>query len=266
MEQEKNHGIFVFILVLFFLLFVGFLCYHKFYVEKKDDKKIVNLEDPKKEEDLIVDSHIYELMGKAIGGKYEEGFINVMDNRYNYDFDTIGKKKVTQFDTDLLSSLVYDYAYNNHLLKQDKNVYALTEENVKKIYSTIFGPYLSYKRIKQSTMCPTLSFDSSKKVYTYRTDCKETTDITKYNKITSVDENKDTIIVRERMAYYSSGLLENNVFSTYLDAINKKNSVGTIAESTEVQIENIKDFLSEYKYTFKKVEDTFYLYSVERIK
>ena len=46
-------------------------------------------------------------------------------------------------------------------------------------------------------------------------------------------------------------MLEDNVFVTYIDAVNKKNSIGTISESTEVQMNNLKDSLSRYKYTFK---------------
>ncbi len=266
MNKEKNYGIFVFIFVLLLLIWVGIFCYYKFYVVKKDDKKIVDLDDSLNEEQLSIDSNIYQLMNMATGENYEDGFSNALDNKMQYDLEEKQSMKVSTFDTDTISLLIYNYALNNNYLKQNKKNYFLSEENAKKIYNKTFGPYLEYKVIKKSTMCPTLSFDSNKKMYTYKNDCKNTTDISRYNKIIDVKEEETKIVVIEQVGYYASEILENNVFKTYKDAINKTNSIGTISESTEVQISNLKDSLSKYKYTFKKWNDQYYFYCIERVR
>lgn len=264
MEKENNYGIIVVIIIVLFLFFLSTFIYYKINIEKKEDNKTVDLESEK--EELVVDDSVYSLMNTIVGGKYEEGFNNAIDKRYNYDFNEVESKKVSNFDNDMLSSIIYYYALNNGYLKQSNNTYTISEDNVKKIYLKIFGSNLEYKVIKENTTCPTLTYDSNKKIYTYNTDCGTNTDITKYNKIIDVDEDDDALKVTEEVAYYTSELEKDNVFITYQDAINKTNSIGTISESTEVQIQNLKDYISKYRYTFKKENDKYYLYSVERTR
>lgn len=266
MNKEKNHGIFVFVLMIVFFVGISIFCYYKFYLEKKDDKQLVNLDSSLNNEQINVDSNIYKLMSSATGGNYEDGFSNALDNKMGYDFDTNQSKKVSDLDTNAISLLVYNYALNNNYLNHNKNSDSLSEENVKKIYNRIFGPYLEYQVIKKSNMCPTLSFDNSKKIYNYKKDCKNKTDISRYNKIIAVEEEENKIVVTEQIGYYTSAILENNVFITYKDAVNKTNSIGTIVESTEIQMTNLKKSLSRYKYTFKKWNNQYYFYSIERIK
>lgn len=266
MHKEGNHGILIFIAAVLFLIGISIFCYVKFYVEKKQDQELVDLNAPSSNNSLTVESYIYDLMNLAIGGQYQDGFSNAMDNKMQYDFTSNQIVETASFDQDTLSSLIYYYAFNNQYLKKEDNAYILSEKNAQKIYSKIFGPYLEYKEIKESTMCPTLSFNQNKKEYTFRGKCQNTTDISRYNKIIDVKEQEDTIVVTEQVGYYFSGWLENNVFKTYTDAINKTNSIGTISESTEVQINNLKDDLSQYQYTFKRAEDQYYFYSIERIQ
>lgn len=266
MDKEKNHGIFVFIIVIILLIGISVFCYYKFYLEKKDDKKTVELNETVNNEQVNIDSNIYNLMSNAVGGNYEDGFSNAIDHKMQYDFDLKQIKKVSDFDNNTISLLVYNFALNYEYLKKDNNNFSLSEENAKIIYNKIFGPYIEYKVIKESTMCPTLSFDSNKRIYHYKNDCKNTTNISRYNKIIDVKEEENKIVVTEQVAYYTSEMLEDNVFVTYIDAVNKKNSIGTISESTEVQMNNLKNSLSRYKYTFKKWNNQYYFYSIERVK
>lgn len=266
MHKEGNHGILIFIAAILFLIGIFIFCYVKLYVERKQDQEIVDLDVPSSNDSFQVESSIYDLMHLAIGGEYQDGFSNAIDQKVQYDFKTNQIVKASQFDSDTLALLLYHYAFNNQYLKKEKNSSILSEKNARKIYQRIFGPYFEYKTITESTMCPTLSFDQNKNEYRFQGNCQNTTDISRYNKIISVSEQKDTIVVDEQVGYYFSGLLENNVFKTYTDAVNKSNSIGTISESTEVQMNNLRDDLSQYRYTFKRVEDQYYFYSIERIQ
>ena len=266
MHKEGNHGILIFIAAILFLIGIFIFCYVKLYVERKQDQEIVDLDVPSSNDAFQVESSIYDLMHLAIGGEYQDGFSNAIDQKVQYDFKTNQIVKASQFDSDTLALLLYHYAFNNQYLKKEKNSSILSEKNARKIYQRIFGPYFEYKTITESTMCPTLSFDQNKNEYRFQGNCQNTTDISRYNKIISVSEQKDTIVVDEQVGYYFSGLLENNVFKTYTDAVNKSNSIGTISESTEVQMNNLRDDLSQYRYTFKRVEDQYYFYSIERIQ
>lgn len=265
MNKENNKGIFIFLITLLcFFSFLGFFLF-KIYRDKKDAREFVDLEE-KTEQNLSVDKNIYTLMSLTTGGVYEEGFSNA-SQKVIYDFEEKEDKKVSELKEEVIAFLVYQYATNHSELKKtkEKEVY-LTETSAKKIYSTLFGDNFSYQRIEKADICPSVSFDKSKKRYLYKMDCGMSTEITFYSKIVNTKKKEGLLYIEELVGYYASALIDNNVFSTYKDAINKENSIGTIHESTEVQMKSLKDSLARYRYTFKEDEDhRYYFYSVKRI-
>ena len=249
MEKDKNKGIYVFLITIlcFFSTFLFFLI--KMHKDNEDAKKIVSLEE-QEESSSIVDRNAYTLMSFTTGGKYEEGFSNA-SHKMVYDFEVDEEKKVSDLKEESIAFLTYQYASNHGKIKKtkQKELY-LTEKDAKEIHSTLFGREFSYQEIEAVTMCPKVTLDKTKKRYIYQMDCGMSTDVTLYSKILNTKKQGNLFYIEELVGYYVSAFLDNNVFSTYKDAINKENSIGTISESTEVQIKGLQNSLAKYRYTF----------------
>lgn len=266
MEKDKNHGIIIFaITILLFISIIVFVCV-KIHLDKKDEKELVDLEDEKQYSDIVIDERAYALMELVSGESYEEGFSNAT-NKIAYDLEKGTEQNISDFKDEEIAFLMYQYAKNhNYIKKINKKEFYLTEKNAKEIHEFLFGSNLEYKRLENVQMCPSVSYDTSKNRYIYNIDCGMSTNISLYSKIINTRKNKNTFYIEEMIGYYASTLVENNIFLTYKDAINQENSIGTISESTEIQIKSLKNSLARYQFVFKEEGDNHYsFYSVKRI-
>ena len=264
MDKEKNYGIIVVIILSIVLLVSGIFIFIK--SNNKNNNKEVKLSNQNNQENI--NKEAYEYMELALGGTYVDGFNNAIDNLMMYNLEENQRIKVAEFNDNTLSELVYHYASNNNYLKTSNNKQKdkyLEEDDAIEIYNKIFGSYVIYEKITKSDMCPNFSYDKAKRRYIYSNNCGLNTNVTKYSKIISSEKKDNTLSVIEEVAYYRSDLVENNIFDNYTDAINNSNSVGTISSSTEVEMQNLKNDISKYKFIFKKWNDKYYFYSIERI-
>ena len=155
--------------------------------------------------------------------------------------------------------------------------YYLDEDTLKDIYERTFGPN-TYHQVNQITdgLCMTLTYDAANKRYSYigETGCGGTTAFSVHEKIISATKYSDRIEIVSATVYLDG--MSNQMYKDY----NKTTSLGELLinenttnnreerENTYNQyIEDNKDKLEQYTYTYTLNEDGFYyLTSVERTK
>ena len=155
--------------------------------------------------------------------------------------------------------------------------YYLDEDTLKDIYERTFGPN-TYHQVNQITdgLCMTLTYDAANKRYSYigETGCGGTSAFSVHEKIISATKYSDRIEIVSATVYLDG--MSNQMYKDY----NKTTSLGELLvdentvnnreerENTYNQyIEENKDNLEQYTYTYNLNEDGFYyLTSVERTK
>ena len=155
--------------------------------------------------------------------------------------------------------------------------YYLDEDTLKDIYERTFGPN-TYHQVNQITdgLCMTLTYDAANKRYSYigETGCGGTTAFIVHEKIISAMKYNDRIEIVSATVYLDG--MSQQMYKDY----NKTTSLGellinenTTNNSEEREntynkyIEDNKDKLEQYTYTYTLNEDGFYyLTSVERTK
>ena len=152
----------------------------------------------------------------------------------------------------------------------------LNEDTLKDIYERTFGPN-TYHQVNQITdgLCTTLTYDTANKRYSYvgKYGCGGTTVFSVHEKIISATKYNDRIEIVSAAFYLDA--MSNQIYKDY----NKTKSLGENVfysnnyndekrESLEDKyIEDNKDNLEQYTYTYTLNEDGFYyLTSVERTK
>lgn len=168
------------------------------------------------------------------------------------------------------SPLVEVSSYGN------QSLYFLYEDTLKNIYEGTFGPN-TYNHVNQITDgCLTLTYDSADSRFSYAgiSGCGGTSTFSVFEKIISATRYSDRIEIVSAAVYLDG--MDNQMYKDY----NKTTSLGellvdenivtnkTERENTYNQyIENNKDNLEQYTYTFTRNDDNFYyLTSVERTK
>lgn len=152
----------------------------------------------------------------------------------------------------------------------------LNEDTLKDIYERTFGPN-TYHQVNQITdgLCTTLTYDTANKRYSYvgKYGCGGTTVFSVHEKIISATKYSDRIEIVSATVYLDG--MSNQMYKDY----NKTKSLGenvfysnnyTDEEREALEnkyIEDNKDNLEQYTYTYNLNEDGFYyLTSVERTK
>ena len=166
------------------------------------------------------------------------------------------------------SSIEIDNNYNS--------MYYVNEADLKSIYERTFGPN-TYHQVNQITdgLCTTLTYDATNKRYSYvgKYGCGGTTVFSVHEKIINATKYNDRIEIVSATVYLDG--MSNQIYKDY----NKTKPLGenvfysnnyTDEEREALEnkyIEDNKDNLEQYTYTYNLNEDGFYyLTSVERTK
>ena len=286
MEKKKNKGLIVFI-VLLIICIMGLVFYilvdkdiiklNNNTVENEQVEKN-NSKDDNKEKDTRVkldpeNSNIKYLFNNAhrmsIGPEakiYRDGGYKVSEISEEDKMTLLGRQwypLVEHYSTGTSPNLT--------------TTYYLDEDTLKDIYEKTFGPN-TYHQVNQITdgICMTLTYDATNKRYSYigETGCGGATVFSVHEKIISATKYNDRIEIVSAVVYLDG--MSNQMYKDY----NKTTSLGEllINENTtnnsekrentyNKYIEDNKDKLEQYTYTYTLNEDGFYyLTSVERTK
>ena len=141
--------------------------------------------------------------------------------------------------------------------------------DVEKALKLLFGNNVEYKHesLTGNTCSYTnFKYSNSDKIYIQKSDkCIEPRTGSIINEIINITEEKDKLIVTEKMAYIETSYNFDSkqvLYNIYKD-INKTEKVTTV---NSYSITSCKNLLNSYKYTFKKDKNNYYLESVELVK
>lgn len=284
MEKKKNKGVIV-LIILLILCIIGLVFY--ILVDKdiirlnnttvENEKVESNISDDTEEKNTGVEldpenSNIKYLFNNAhrlsIGPEtqiYRDGGYKVSDMSEEDKMTLLGRQW-SNFVEQTGPSSSDGYTWTLYL----------NEDTLKDIYERTFGPN-TYHQVNQITdgLCTTLTYDAANKRYSYvgKYGCGGTTVFSVHEKIISATKYNDRIEIVSA-AFYLDGM-SNQIYKDY----NKTKSLGENVfysnnytdeerESLEDKyIEDNKDNLEQYTYTYTLNEDGFYyLTSVERTK
>ena len=287
MEKKKNNGLIVFI-VLLIICIMGLVFYilvdkdiiklNNNTVENEQVEKN-NSKDDNKEKDTRVkldpeNSNIKYLFNNAhhlsIGPEtqiYRDGGYKVSEMTNDEKFTLLSNQWFSEMKT-----------HPDYLRQTNDQITVLDEETLESLYERTFGPN-TYERVNQitdSTDCIILTYDETYQGYSTREEvgCGGTTAFSVHEKIISATKYNDRIEIVSAVVYLDG--MSNQMYKDY----NKTTSLGEllINENTtnnsekrentyNKYIEDNKDKLEQYTYTYTLNEDGFYyLTSVERTK
>ncbi len=287
MEKKKNNGLIVFI-VLLIICIMGLVFYilvdkdiiklNNNTVENEQVEKN-NSKDDNKEKDTRVkldpeNSNIKYLFNNAhhlsIGPEtqiYRDGGYKVSEMTNDEKFTLLSNQWFSEMKT-----------HPDYLRQTNDQITVLDEETLESLYERTFGPN-TYERVNQitdSTDCIILTYDETYQGYSTREEvgCGGTSAFSVHEKIISATKYSDRIEIVSAVVYLDG--MSNQMYKDY----NKTTSLGEllINENTtnnsekrentyNKYIEDNKDKLEQYTYTYTLNEDGFYyLTSVERTK
>ena len=284
MEKKKNKGVIV-LIILLILCIIGLVFYilvdkdiirlNNTTVENEKVESNINDDTEEKKTEVELDpenSNIKYLFNNAhhlsIGPEaqiYRDGGYKVSDMSEEDKMTLLGRQW-SNFVEQIGPSSSDGYTWTLYL----------NEDTLKDIYERTFGPN-TYHQVNQITdgLCTTLTYDTANKRYSYvgKYGCGGTTVFSVHEKIISATKYNDRIEIVSA-AFYLDGM-SNQIYKDY----NKTKSLGENVfysnnytdeerESLEDKyIEDNKDNLEQYTYTYTLNEDGFYyLTSVERTK
>ena len=284
MEKKKNKGVIV-LIILLILCIIGLVFYilvdkdiirlNNTTVENEKVESNINDDTEEKKTEVELDpenSNIKYLFNNAhrlsIGPEaqiYRDGGYKVSDMSEEDKMTLLGRQW-SNFVEQIGPSSSDGYTWTLYL----------NEDTLKDIYERTFGPN-TYHQVNQITdgLCTTLTYDAANKRYSYvgKYGCGGTTVFSVHEKIISATKYNDRIEIVSA-AFYLDGM-SNQIYKDY----NKTKSLGENVfysnnytdeerESLEDKyIEDNKDNLEQYTYTYTLNEDGFYyLTSVERTK
>ena len=285
MEKKSNKGLIVFIIILIICI-IGLV----FYILV--DKDIIKLNSTNTENTQVEEKNTSE------NEKEDEGIELSVDNENiktlfnNAHHMSIGPEsqiykdggyKVSDMTTDEKFTLLANQWYNelnthsDYIGQTNDQITELNEDTLKSLYEKTFGPN-TYERPTQITdgLCATFTYDETYQGYIARNGagCGGTSAFSVYEKIISATKYNDRIEIVSS-SFYIDGE-SKQIYKDY----NKTTSLGgllidenTVSSAEEREniynqyIEDNKDKLEQYTYTYTLNEDGFYyLTSVERTK
>lgn len=281
MEKKSNQGILV-LIVLLIICIIGLVFYilvdkdiiklNNITVEDEQVEKNNSKDDTKeKNTDIVIDpenaniKYLFDIAHPSSIGIpldiFRDGGYKVSEMSEEHKIRLLSKQWTT-----LIEVSYYD----------NQSLYFLYEDTLKDIYERTFGPD-TYHQVNQITDgCFTLTYDVANKRYSYVGDagCGGTSAFSVFEKIISATRYSDRIEIVSAAVYLDG--MSQQMYKDY----NKTTSLGglLIDENTTYNreerentynkyIEDNKDNLEQYTYTFTRNEDGFYyLISVERTK
>lgn len=284
MEKKKNKGVIV-LIILLILCIIGLVFYilvdkdiirlNNTTVENEKVESNINDDTEEKKTEVELDpenSNIKYLFNNAhhlsIGPEaqiYRDGGYKVSDMSEEDKMTLLGRQW-SNFVEQIGPSSSDGYTWTLYL----------NEDTLKDIYERTFGPN-TYHQVNQITdgLCTTLTYDTANKRYSYvgKYGCGGTTVFSVHEKIISATKYNDRIEIVSAAFYLDA--MSNQIYKDY----NKTKSLGenvfysnnyTDEEREALEnkyIEDNKDNLEQYTYTYTLNEDGFYyLTSVERTK
>ena len=284
MEKKKNKGLIAVIIILFICI-IGLVFYilvdkdiiklnnttvENEQVEENNTSDDIEKEDTRVELDpensnikylfnnahfgaIGVDAHVYRDGGYKVSDMSEEDKIALLGRQW-YPL-------VEHYSTGTSPNLT--------------TTYYLDEDTLKDVYERTFGPY-TYSTVSQiyDGLCATYTYDAANKRYSHTGEegCGGTTAFSVHEKIISATKYSDRIEIVSAVFY----LDPNNLYKDYnKTTILETNPVPSNTTSNQEERENIynqyiednKDNLEQYTYTYTLNKDGFYyLTSVERTK
>ena len=286
MEKKSNKGLIVFTVILIICI-IGLV----FYILV--DKDIIKLNSSTVESEQVEEDNTSE--EKEDNQEVElsvdnENIKTLFNNAHQLSIvpETPiyrdGGYKVSEMTTDQKMSLLSNQwvsrieTHLDYVGQTNDQITELSEEILKNLYEKTFGPntYESVNQITDSTGCITLTYDATYKRYITKKEggCGGTSAFGAHEKIISATKYNDRIEIVSS-AFYIDGE-SKQIYKDY----NKTTSLGgllidenTVSSEEEREntynqyIEDNKDNLEQYTYTYNLNEDGFYyLTSVERTK
>ncbi len=282
MEKKSNKGVIV-LIVLLILCIIGLVSYILV------DKNIIKLNNTTVENEQVEENNTSE-DDNGIEINVDNENINALFNNAHHLSIGIetqiyrdGGYKVSDMTTDEKFTLLASQWYNelnthiDYIGQTNDQITELNEETLKNLYERTFGPN-TYERPTQITdgLCATFTYDEAYQGYIERNGagCGGTSAFGASEKIISATKYSDRIEIVSATVYLDG--MSNQMYKDY----NKTTSLGELLinenttnnneerENTYNQyIEDNKDNLEQYTYTYMLNEDGFYyLTSVERAK
>ncbi len=282
MEKKSNKGVIV-LIVLLILCIIGLVSYILV------DKNIIKLNNTTVENEQVEENNTSE-DDNGIEINVDNENINALFNNAHHLSIGIetqiyrdGGYKVSDMTTDEKFTLLASQWYNelnthiDYIGQTNDQITELNEETLKNLYERTFGPN-TYERPTQITdgLCATFTYDEAYQGYIERNGagCGGTSAFGASEKIISATKYSDRIEIVSATVYLDG--MSNQMYKDY----NKTTSLGELLinenttnnneerENTYNQyIEDNKDNLEQYTYTYMLNEDGFYyLTSVERTK
>ena len=271
MENKKSRGVIIFIIFLI-LCIAGLVSYILI------DKDIIKLSNSNKENNQI---NITEDKQEAEDDKgisidiTNENVITLYNNAHQSKTQIYkeGGYKVSEMSEEDKFTLL---ATQWHPLMEQKSssnpdnpnwTLYLDEDTLKNIYERTFGPN-TYHQVNQITdgVCTTLTYDATQKRYSYvgKYGCGGYSAFSAHEKIIKATKYSDRIEIISAVVY--SDAMSDQMYKDY----NKTTSLGGLLpdeNSYDKYIEDNKDNLEQYTYTYTLNKDGFYyLDSVKRTK
>ena len=270
MEEKKkdNKGLIIIIVILVIVLLgLGFyILVDKDIIKLKSITEVEDKEEPKEKiEELDVNNENIKDMFNTVHDSFVFG---------NIDSEIYGNKKLSTSEMEnnykfkLAGRIFYD-KMNQISSSNEMMIYEIAEEDVKSAYERIFGPN-SYNQVSKFSLgCGDYNYDSNKKVYSLlQPGCGGTTSFGAFENIIKVLKYEDRIEIIGAVVFAdqeTSVLYKDYSRTTKLSEFN----CATTNYETyfETYINDNKDNLQQYTYTFKLGDDGFYYYTgFERTK
>ena len=284
MEKKKNKGLIAVIIILFICI-IGLV----FYILV--DKDIIKLNNTTVENEQVEENNTSDDIEKEdTRVELDSENSNIKYSFNNAHFGAIGVDahvyrdggyKVSDMSEEdkiaLLGRQWYPLVehYSTGTSPNLTTTYYLDEDTLKDVYERTFGPN-TYSTVNQiyDGVCVTLNYDATNKRYSYigSIGCGGTSAFSVHEKIISATKYSDRIEIVSAVFY----LDPNNLYKDYnKTTILETNPVPSNTTSNQEERENIynqyiednKDNLEQYTYTYTLNKDGFYyLTSVERTK
>ena len=140
--------------------------------------------------------------------------------------------------------------------KLDNNVITISNASLKEAYKRIFGSTINYKESNFNNNCLTFIYDSVSDNYmAINTTCEESN--TKLlESISNIYEQDNNVVIETVVGIY-------NKDTNKLSKVDGTEVLDTFNE--EINLQEYKNMLDNYKYTFKNIDNNYYFDSIERI-
>lgn len=174
------------------------------------------------------------------------------DNKY-YLYE--GNYKELTIKNSVRLNMAYQVLEESNI-QTENNVITISNENLKEAYKKVFGSIANYKESNFSNDCIQFFYDSINDNYmAINTICEESnTEFKEY--IDNIYEEDNNIIIETIIGVYNK---DNNT----LLKINGTEVSDSFNE--EFSIEDYKELLDKYKYTFKNIDGEYYFNSIEKV-